>query len=234
MIKFLTLKRDLLYPKPHFLNIFNPIKRKITVRKFWKFSKYPNQYFFLGCNQPDSFVFQVFKGPHYCQEENFSSSWSNICWQASCLIQQIIAPKYKDVVSLTITIRIGDQIMDWYLLDLGASVNLLPYSVYKRLGLGESQPTNLSLLLTNRSVKIPKGIVEDVTLKVDEFYFAVDFVVLDTESMTNPNNHSPVILERPFFATADAVIRYRNRVMTLSFGNMTVELNVFHTSSQPL
>ena len=71
--------------------------------------------------------------------------------------------------------------MDRYLLDLGASVNLLPNSVYKQLGLGKLQPTNLTLLLADRSVKVPKEMIEDVILKVDEFYFPADFVVLDTE-----------------------------------------------------
>jgi len=123
--------------------------------------------------------------------------------------------------------------MNRCLLDLGASVNLLPYSVYNQLGLGELQPTNLTLLLVDRSVKIPKGIVEDVILKVSEFYFPADFVVLDIEPVMNPSSYSPVILGRPFLATADAVIGCRNRVMTFSFGNMTVELNIFQTSSQP-
>ena len=61
--------------------------------------------------------------------------------QASCLIQQCIAPKYEDPRSPTISVRIRDQVMDQYLLYLGAGVNFLPYSVYKQLGLGELQPT---------------------------------------------------------------------------------------------
>jgi len=89
------------------------------------------------------------------------------------------------------------------------------------------------LFLANKSAKVPERIVEDVILKVDEFYFPADCVVLDTELDRNLSNHSPVILGRLFFATANAVIRCKNGVMTLSFGNMTVELNVFHTSSQP-
>ena len=109
----------------------------------------------------------------------------------------------------------------------------LTLSYVQTIGLGELEPTNLTLLLVDRSVKIPKGIVEDIILKVDEFYFPTDFVVLDTEPVRDPSKHSPVNLGRPFLATADAVIRCRNGVMTLSFGNMTVELNVFHTSSQP-
>ena len=100
--------------------------------------------------------------------------------------------------------------MDWCLLDLGVSINILSYFVYKQLGLRELQPTNLILLLADRSVKISKGIVEYVILKVDEFYFSVDFVVLDTEPMMNPSSHSPVILGRLFLTTADAIIRCKN------------------------
>jgi hypothetical protein len=66
-------------------------------------------------------------------------------------------------------------------LDLGASINLLPYLVYLQLGLGKLKPTSMTLQLANRSVKIPRGIIEDVLIKVDKFYFPVDFIVLDTE-----------------------------------------------------
>ena len=65
-------------------------------------------------------------------------------------------------------------------MNLGASVNLLPHSVYVELGLGELEPTNITLQLADRSVKIPRGIVKDVLVQVDKFYFPVDFVVLDT------------------------------------------------------
>jgi len=101
------------------------------------------------------------------------------------------------------------------------------------LALGELQPTNLTLLLADRSVKVPERIIEDVILMVDEFYFSTDFVVLDTEIVTNPSCHFPMILGRQFLVTVDAIIRCRNGVMTLSFGNIIVELNVFHISSQP-
>jgi hypothetical protein len=71
------------------------------------------------------------------------------------------------------------------LLDLGASVNLLPYSVYLQLGLGELKPTSMMLQLADRSVKIPKRIIEDVLIKVDKFYFPIDFIVIDMEPMHN-------------------------------------------------
>ena len=111
-------------------------------------------------------------------------------------------------------------------------MNLLPYSVYKQLGLGELKPTNITLSLADRSVKIPKGIVEDVLVKVDKFYYRVDFVVLDTEPIENGPNHVPIILGRPFLATANAIINCRNGVMQLTFGNMTLELNIFHLNNE--
>ena len=117
-------------------------------------------------------------------------------------------------------------------MDLGASVNLLPYSVYKQLGLGELKPTNITLSLVDRSVKIPMGIVEDVLVKVDKFYYPVDFVVLDTEPIAVGPNHVPIILGRPFLATSNAIINCRNGVMQLTFGNMTLELNIFHLSNK--
>ena len=81
-------------------------------------------------------------------------------------------------------------------------------------------------------MKIPKGIVEDVLVKVDNFYYPVDFVVLDTEPMEESTHQVPIILGRPFFATANAIINCRNGVMQLTFGNMTLELKIFHLSNK--
>ena len=152
--------------------------------------------------------------------------------QVSAIIQSKNPVKYKDPGSPTISVNIGGNCIDKALLDLGASVNLLTYSVYKQLGLGELKPTNITLSLADRSVKIPKGIVEDVLVKVDKFYFPVDFVVLDTEPIANGPNHVPIILGRPFLATANAIINCRNGVMQLTFGNMTLELNIFHLNNK--
>ena len=113
-------------------------------------------------------------------------------------------------------------------MDLGASVNLLPYSVYVDLGLGELEPTNITFQLADRSVKIPRGIVNDVLVQVDKFYFPVDFVVLDTQPVVNQGTQFPVILGKPFLVTANAIIHCRGGLMTLSFGNMTVNLNIFN------
>ena len=118
--------------------------------------------------------------------------------------------------------------MEKALLDLGASVNLLAYLVYKQLGLRELKPTTITLSLENKSVKIPKGTIEDVLVQVDKFYYLVDFIVLNTELVAVGANYLPIILGRPFLATSNVIINCRNGVMQLTFGNMTLELNIFH------
>ena len=152
--------------------------------------------------------------------------------QVSAIIQSKTQVKYKDPGSPTISVNIGGTYVDKAQLDLGASVNLLPYSVFKKLGLGELKPTTITLSLADRSVKIPKGIVEDVLVKVDKFYYLVDFIVLDTELVAEGTNHVPIILGRPFLATSNAIINCRNGVTQITFGNMTLELNIFHLSSR--
>ena len=103
--------------------------------------------------------------------------------------------------------------MEKALLDLGASVNLRPYSVYKKLGLGELKPTTITLSLADGSVKIPQGTVEDILVQVDKFYYLVDFVVLNTEPVDVGANYVPIILGSPFLATSNAIINCQNGVM---------------------
>ena len=82
--------------------------------------------------------------------------------QVSSIIQCKTPVKYKDPGCPTLSVNIKGTCVEKALLDLGARVNLLPYSVYKQLGLGELKPTTITLSLANRSVKIPKGTIEDV------------------------------------------------------------------------
>ena len=147
---------------------------------------------------------------------------------STSLIRNNFPQKYKVLGSPTISIVVGNSKLGHALVDLGVSVNLFPYSVYVDLGLGELEPTNITLQLADRSVKIPRGIVKDVLVQVDKFYFPVDFVVLDTQPVMNQGTQFPVILGRPFLATANAIIHYGGGLMTLSFGNMTINLNIFN------
>ena len=84
--------------------------------------------------------------------------------QVSAIIQCETPVKYKDPGCPTISVNIGGTCVEKALLDLGASVNLLPYSMYKYLGLGELKLTSITLSLANRSIKILKGTVEDVLI----------------------------------------------------------------------
>ena len=154
----------------------------------------------------------------------FLTEWVSSILQCKTLV------KYKDPRSPTISVNIGGTCVEKTLLVLGASVNLLPYSVYKQLELGGLKPTTITLSLADKSVNIPKGIVEDVLVKVDKLYYPVDFIVLDIESVTVGAKYVPIILGRPFLATSNAINNCRNGVMQLLFGNMTLELTVFHLS----
>ena len=113
-------------------------------------------------------------------------------------------------------------------------MNLLPYSVYKQLGLGELKPKSITLSLADRSVKIPRGMIEDVLVQVDKFYYPMDFVVLDTDPVVKGTNYVPIILGRPFLATSNAIINCTNGVMQLTFGNMTLELNILDQLRLPV
>ena len=152
--------------------------------------------------------------------------------QVSAIIECKTLVKYKDPGCPTISINIGGTCVEKALLDLGASVNLLPFSMYQQLGLGELKPTTITLSLADRSIKIPKGAVEDVLIQVDKFYYPEDFVVLDTEPVAVGANHVPIIMGRPFLATSNAIINCRNGVMQLTFGNMTLKINIFHLSKK--
>ena len=118
--------------------------------------------------------------------------------QASAILKHDTPLTFKDPGCPTISCIIGNHQIEQALLDLGASVNLLQYSVYEKSGLGEPKPTQVTLQLVNWSVKRPKGVVEDVRVEVDKLYFQVDFIGLDIRHVADPQAHNPVILERLF------------------------------------
>ena len=100
------------------------------------------------------------------------------------------------------------------------------------LGLGELKSTSIILQLTDRSMKIPRGIIEDVLIKIDKFYYLVDFIVIDTQRVQDPKKHTPVILSHHLLATTDIYISCGTGNVQLSFGNMTMELNIFNVPKQ--
>ncbi|KAL3524792.1 hypothetical protein ACH5RR_013164 [Cinchona calisaya] len=91
----------------------------------------------------------------------------------------------------------------------------------------------MALQLADRSIKIPKGVVEDVLVKDDLFYVLMDFFVLDTQPTPIVDNQILMILDCLLLVTSNALINCRNRVMQISFGNMKAELIIFDISRQP-
>ena len=96
--------------------------------------------------------------------------------KCSARIQRKLPQKLKDLGSFSIPYIIGDSNCERALCDLGASINLMPFSLFRRLNLGEVKPTSISLQLADRSIKYPRGIVEDVLVKVDKLIFLADYV----------------------------------------------------------
>jgi hypothetical protein len=143
-----------------------------------------------------------------------------------------LPPKLKDPGSFTIPCRIGNQPFDRALLDLGASINLLPYTVYETLGLGELQPTSITLQLADRSIKRPRGILEDVLVQVKEFILPADFIVLDMEE-TPMQSALPIILGRPFMRTADTKICVKKGTVSMRVNDEKIEFKVFDALKLP-
>lgn len=86
--------------------------------------------------------------------------------------------------------------MDKELLDLGASVNFILFTIYHALGLSKLEKINMKVQLDDHFIKIRKGVLEDLLIKVGDYIFLVNFVVLETQHITNPKNQIPTILGR--------------------------------------
>ncbi|GKB81792.1 putative reverse transcriptase domain-containing protein [Tanacetum coccineum] len=108
------------------------------------------------------------------------------------------------------------------LADLGASISLMPYSMFLRLNLGELKPTRMCIELANKSTQIPRGIAENVIVKIDRFVFPVDFMVLDIKE----DRKIPIILGRPFLATAHAMIDVFNKKISFEVGDETITFDI--------
>lgn len=136
----------------------------------------------------------------------------------SALIQRKLPPKKKDPGSFTILCAIDGKHGITALCDLGASVNLMPLSFFQKLGIGELKSTTISLQMADRTVTIPREIVEDVLVKVNDFIFPMDFVVLDMEE----DKDVPLILGRPFLNTARALIDVERSEITFRVNDESI------------
>ncbi|GJX77633.1 reverse transcriptase domain-containing protein [Tanacetum coccineum] len=134
--------------------------------------------------------------------------------ECSAIIMNKVPEKLEDPGKFLIPCALQELDRTSALADSGASINLLPHSIYKQLGLEALTPTRMTLELANRSISHPMGIAEDVVVRVDGFTFLADFVVVNFE----PDPRVPIILGRPFLRTAKALIDLYEEKLTLRVG----------------
>ena len=137
-----------------------------------------------------------------------------------------LLPKIKDPGSFTIP----SSIFKKALYDLGASINLMPLSIFRKLDLREPNPTTITFQLADRFLMHPRGIIEDVLVKVDKFIFPMNFRVLNMEE----DKEVPIILGTPFLATDWTLIDIHKGELRLRVQDDEVTFNVFNTMKHPM
>jgi hypothetical protein len=139
--------------------------------------------------------------------------------ECSAIFQNKMPPKLKDPGSFSIPCVIGNFVIDKALCDLGASVSLMPLSISKKLNLTDLKPTRMSLQLADRSIKYHVGILENTPVRISQLYIPTDFAVMDITE----DSCIPILLGRPFLATAGAIIDAKRGKLTLEVGEEKIE-----------
>ena len=122
--------------------------------------------------------------------------------RCSAILRNELPPKEKDPGSFTLPCLIGNLNVSNALADLGASISIMPYSMFKRLGIWKLKPIKMDIEMADKSMQTPLGVIENVLVKIDKFIFLVDFIILNIIE----DNKIPIILGRPMLATAHAKV----------------------------
>ncbi|KAL5550427.1 hypothetical protein UlMin_000603 [Ulmus minor] len=150
----------------------------------------------------------------------------------SAVLQRKIPPKCKDPGSFTIPCTIGKVRFERAMLDLGASINVMPSSIFASLNLGPLKETGVIIQLADRSNTYPKGVLEDVLVQVNEMVFPADFYVIDMCEDAN-SKAAPLLLGRPFMKTARTKIDVHNGTLTMEFDGESISFNIFEAMRYP-
>ncbi|XP_022040294.1 uncharacterized protein LOC110942840 [Helianthus annuus] len=130
--------------------------------------------------------------------------------------------KLSNPGSFILPYEIGQLVASDALANIGARINLMLYSFFAKLGLGEPSPTRMSFLLAHRSVKYPRGIVENMLVKIGKYLYPADFVILDMDV----DLKIPIILGRPFLTTARALVDVFEGKLTLGVNEELIVFNI--------
>ncbi|CAN6711694.1 unnamed protein product [Malus baccata var. baccata] len=150
----------------------------------------------------------------------------------SAILQRKLPPKCKDPGSFTIPFVIGNTRFESAMLDLGASINVMPYSIYASMNLGALKNDGVIIQLADRSNAYPKGVLEDVLVQVNHLVFPADFYVLEMdESDLAPS--LPILLGRPFMKTARTKIDVYSGTLSMEFDGEVVNFNLSDSIKYP-
>ncbi|XP_040955911.1 uncharacterized protein [Gossypium hirsutum] len=150
----------------------------------------------------------------------------------SAVFQKKLPIKCKDPGMFSIPCKIGELKLDRAMLDLGASINVMPRSIYDKVQLGALKDTGLIIQLANRSNAYPDGVLEDVLVQVNELVFPADFYVLDMGASDNSVD-VPLLLGRPFLKTARTKIDVHKGNLTMEFDGEIIKFNIFDAMRYP-
>ncbi|XP_070050812.1 uncharacterized protein [Nicotiana tomentosiformis] len=148
--------------------------------------------------------------------------------QVSAIVHSM-AQKLEDPGAFIIPCTIGSADFAKALYDFGASINLMPYSVFKTLGIGQPRATSMRLQMADWTMKKPLGIIDDVLVRVDKFILPADFMILDCEV----DYEVPIILGRPFLETGKALVDVEAGELTFRVGDAKVVFHVCKSMRQP-
>ncbi|RDY10735.1 hypothetical protein CR513_04711, partial [Mucuna pruriens] len=147
--------------------------------------------------------------------------------------RQALPKKCRDLGIFLVPCTIGNCTFADAMLNLGASMNIMPTSIYKSLNYGDMEPIGMTIQLANKSVVQPLGVFEDVLVQVDELIFLVDFYVLNMEHET-PGKGSTLILGRPFLMIAKTKIDVHVETLSMEFGDTLMQFNIFEAMKHPM
>ncbi|KAM1002855.1 hypothetical protein ACFX2C_003241 [Malus domestica] len=150
----------------------------------------------------------------------------------SAILQRKMPPKCKDPSSFTIPCVIGNNRFEHAMLDLGACINVMPYSIYASMNLGQLKNDGAIIQLADRSNAYPNGVLEDVLVQVNHLIFPADFYVLEMDE----SDHSPslpILLGRPFMKTTPTKIDVFNRTLTMEFDGAVINFNLSESIKYP-
>ncbi|XP_019267284.1 PREDICTED: uncharacterized protein LOC109244617 [Nicotiana attenuata] len=175
------------------------------------------------------FVEALVKMPGYAKfmkdlvtkKKNVNFETVKVTHQCSAIISQAGVKKMKDPGAFTIPCIIGVTSFAKALCDLGESINLMPYDVFKKLGSGDPRPASMKLLMADRTLKKPLEVIDDILVKVSRFTFLDDIEISDCEV----DREVPIILGRPFLATGWAICDVEEKELKFRLND---EEEIFH------